>query len=380
MLINDSLDLYTKEEKEIKPSCTHFNVSKIVEECINLMKFNYKSKGIRLISEVSENIPIMYSDEQRFKRIILNLLGNALKFTKIGYVKIKLKYLQDKQVIYCSIRDTGIGIPKEDLVKLFTRFEKLSSQETDNPTGLGIGLSVCKTLSLVLGGDIKANSTIGKGTKFSVWIPINYQSKVKKDEPFEGQVSVTVQNVSEVSEIEEIKELDSPNHLIKTENSSRFLLPNSRRNIIFESSSSHSKLLVEEEEKGKPNVLIVDDEISIINAIQSCLKRLNIKYEFCFNGLDAVEKVRNKFKIHLGNLYDLIIMDYEMNEMNGIQALQEMNKLFELYKFHPKVIICSGDSNPELLNAIASNNAIFIQKPLKFEKIKEIVNELKCNG
>ena len=377
MLVNDSLDLFTKEEKEIIPSCMNFDASKIVEECYNLMKYNFNSKGINLIVNVPEQIPLLFSDGQRFKRIILNLLGNALKFTNIGYVKIKLKYLPEKQIVYCSVRDTGKGITKEDLQRLFARFNKLNDPTNDNPTGLGIGLSVCKTLSLALGGDIRVNSVIGKGSKFSFWIPRIYKTPVKDQNSSEKSIYFTEPKESEISEIIDMEGNKSPKNLRKSENSSRLLLSSSPKNIICENLSSHSKLFKEEEEKvkRKPFVLVVDDEISIINAIESCLKRLKIRSEHCFDGIEAVEKVKKKLEAGFENFYDLIIMDYEMKEMNGIKAIKEMNKLFDLYRVHPKVIISTGDNNSELLNEIALNNAIYVQKPLKYKKIKEIVNE-----
>lgn len=192
ILVNDCLDLFQNEETKIEPACSLFNIRESLNFCYQLMKFSYRRKGIELIVIMDQNVPKeMYSDENRFKRIIINLLGNALKFTSQGYVKVNVKYFETNNYIVVSVRDTGKGMSKDDLKKLFIRFGKLKDEAGQNLTGMGIGLTVCKDLSNALGGDIDVKSEINIGTKFCFWILKDFNQSFKEEKS-----PLQIQNIS----------------------------------------------------------------------------------------------------------------------------------------------------------------------------------------
>jgi len=144
------------------------NPSDIVKECMMLLDFNFKRKGVRLHKAVDPNVPLLiFFDQHRYKQILLNLLGNALKFTFKGRVKISLKYNQHENLLLTSVQDSGIGIKPEDIPKLFKFFGKVGDNCELNPTGVGMGLAICKKLAECMGGSITVNSIYGQGTTFT---------------------------------------------------------------------------------------------------------------------------------------------------------------------------------------------------------------------
>jgi signal transduction histidine kinase len=128
---------------------------------------------------------MIYTDPQRLKQILLNLLSNSLKFTFYGSIKVTVKVLQSLSKFKCSIEDTGIGIKENDLKKLFKMFGMLENSRGINKTGKtieidlilkgsGLGLYICRQFCKLMNGEISAKSTFGKGTKFTFILPMNY--------------------------------------------------------------------------------------------------------------------------------------------------------------------------------------------------------------
>lgn len=146
----------------------------IVDEIIQLLEFSFQRKGIQLSKCVSANVPQMIlSDKNRYMQILLNLIGNALKFTFRGHVLIKLEYSTDSDWLITSVEDTGIGVKEEDLPNLFRLFGKIKDNANINPTGVGMGLMICKRLTELMGGVIKVTSVYNIGTTFTFSIKCN---------------------------------------------------------------------------------------------------------------------------------------------------------------------------------------------------------------
>lgn len=164
-LINDILDLSQMDANKFKLAVNEFVPKDVVNECLDIMKFQYEKKRVTLTAKYAPNMPLcVTNDKNRYKQILLNLLGNALKFTNHGYVCVKLLYDQEGQKLLTKVKDTGSGIKKEDQQKLFSMYGKLDSAV--NPTGVGLGLLICKKLTDIMGGTISLKSDIGRGTTF----------------------------------------------------------------------------------------------------------------------------------------------------------------------------------------------------------------------
>ena len=165
-LINDILDISKIEAGRIDLDITEFSLKELVDEVVEESSSLLVGKSIRLEADVDEQIK-MTSDRRRVKQILINLVSNAIKFTDEGLVSITGKYLSlDKVEI--SVSDTGIGIKKEDMKKLFKPFQQLDMSSSKKYEGTGLGLHLCYRLTELLGGTITAKSEFGKGSVFTI--------------------------------------------------------------------------------------------------------------------------------------------------------------------------------------------------------------------
>lgn len=174
-LIEDILDLSKMEGGTFKINMEKFSVEELVNEVFDIFYFQCLLKKIKLELKVAQNVRgiTAYSDKGRIKQVLLNLLSNSFKFTFKGGIKISVKLVKEEKVyIVFSVRDTGIGVKKEDQSGLFKLFGMISSKNNLNPNGCGIGLTVSKKYIEHLDGDIELTSTYGVGTKVKVFIPL----------------------------------------------------------------------------------------------------------------------------------------------------------------------------------------------------------------
>jgi len=169
-LINDLLDISKIESSELKLYLTEFNLGKTGKEIIATFAPKAEKKGIKLTWDIPDIN--MVSDERRFKQILLNLVGNAVKFTENGEVEVK-GVIKD-ETIEITVRDTGPGIKKEDIHKLFEPFRQLKYTVSAGE-GVGLGLHITKNLVRILNGDIRVESKYGKGSKFIFTLPLKYE-------------------------------------------------------------------------------------------------------------------------------------------------------------------------------------------------------------
>ena len=165
-LINDILDISKIEAGRIDLDITEFSLKELVDEVVEESSSLLVGKSIRLEADVDEQIK-MTSDRRRVKQILINLVSNAIKFTDEGLVSIAGKYLSSEKV-EISVSDTGIGIKKEDMKKLFKPFQQLDMSSSKKYEGTGLGLHLCYRLTELLGGTITAKSEFGKGSVFTI--------------------------------------------------------------------------------------------------------------------------------------------------------------------------------------------------------------------
>ena len=165
-LINDILDISKIEAGRIDLDITDFSLKDLIDEVAEEVSSLLVGKSIRLETDVEEGAN-MTSDRRRVKQILINLVSNAIKFTDQGLVKIKARYLSSDKV-EISVSDTGIGIKKEDLKKLFQPFQQLDMSSSKKYEGTGLGLHLCYRLTELLGGTITAKSEFGKGSVFTI--------------------------------------------------------------------------------------------------------------------------------------------------------------------------------------------------------------------
>jgi signal transduction histidine kinase/ligand-binding sensor domain-containing protein/DNA-binding response OmpR family regulator len=170
-VINDILDFSKIESGKMELEHEDFNLRSTIEEVMDLFLIRAAEKGVDLIYQLDEDVPlIIVGDATRLKQVLINLVSNALKFTSKGEIFVKVDLLDqlpdDAVEIGISVKDTGIGIPKEKLNKLFKAFSQVDSSTTRKYGGTGLGLAICERLVKLMGGEISAKSNYGEGSEF----------------------------------------------------------------------------------------------------------------------------------------------------------------------------------------------------------------------
>lgn len=170
-LINDVLDISKIEAGQLTITSQLFNLHESVEKVVKTVRPLIETKGLILDVDLVPEIGTIKSDQRRVEQILLNLIGNAIKFTDKGKIGVN-GYIKGNSICI-SVSDTGIGIKDDDLANLFKPFHQLESGLTRRYEGTGLGLSICKKLLDHLGGDILVDSTVGKGSTFSFTLPLS---------------------------------------------------------------------------------------------------------------------------------------------------------------------------------------------------------------
>ncbi|MBQ4283834.1 MAG: response regulator [Lachnospira sp.] len=319
-LINDVLDFAKIESGKVEITETKYYVSSMLNDVILGTKVRAEKKNLLMDLDIDEDIPsVLMGDEFRIKQILNNLLSNAVKYTEKG--KIILKISSDNSdgfKLIMAVRDTGIGIRKEDMQKLFDSFKRLELKKNRYIEGTGLGLSITKQLVEQMGGTIEVESEYGKGSCFTVTIP----QKVVDETPM-GDLKAAYKRAGE--EKQDVKEpLYAPN----------------------------------------ASVLVVDDNNMNLMVIKGLLKRSEIKLDFASGGTESLEMCKNK-------KYDLILMDHMMPEPDGVETLHMLRADKESVNKDTTVIVLTA-------NAIAGAEeeyiregfADYITKPVEVEKLE----------
>jgi PAS domain S-box-containing protein len=318
-LINNVLDLSKLESEKLKIEEIPFNLHKSFNTVLKLMKLRADEKKISLDLNIEPNTPIhVIGDPTRVEQILLNLIGNAVKFTNKGSVHVTLKQLNetdDTSEIYFEVKDTGIGIVSNKINTVFGAFSQAKSDTSRIYGGTGLGLTIVKKLVGLLNGSIKVESIFGEGSMFKITLPL------KKD--------LATVNPEEV-EPEFI--MNEPLEL--------------------------SILLVED---NKTNQLLA----------KTRLERWKCTVDIANNGIEGVKKVQK-------NIYDLILMDIQMPVMDGYEASKIIkNDISKKAAQIPIIAMTAYATNADISRAKSSGMDDYIFKPFK---PKELYNILEKYG
>jgi signal transduction histidine kinase len=170
-LINDILDITRIEAGRMPLNATTFGLGQLFDEVQSELEPIIKRSNLVVTTQVRGAVPPVRSDRQKVKQIVLNLLSNALKFTPAGSVTMIASYDAGVRQVTIAVKDTGVGIPEEDQIKVFEDFRQLDSSPARGYGGTGLGLSICRRLAQILGGTIGLDSTPGRGSTFTLRLP-----------------------------------------------------------------------------------------------------------------------------------------------------------------------------------------------------------------
>ena len=278
-IINDILDFSKIEAGKMEIINVDYNFVSVLNDLVNMVQRKADEKGLQFKLEVDNNIPrIMHGDEIRIKQVITNILSNAVKYTKEGSVTFSIsssKCEDDPEcvILHVSVRDTGIGIKKEELDKLFVAFERIEEKRNRNIEGTGLGMAIAQNFLNLMGSKIQVDSEYGKGSVFS----FDLKQKVVKWEPV-GEFDAAYKRF-----IRERKQYRV-----------QFLAPKAR-------------------------ILVVDDTEVNLKVFVSLLSRTKMQIDTADSGDTCIALFKRNF-------YDVIFLDHMMPDKDGIETIKEMKE------------------------------------------------------
>jgi PAS domain S-box-containing protein len=283
-LINDILDLSKIEASKMNVERVECHPIGIVEEVLSLMRVRAIGKGLTL--EASYELPLperIWSDPTRVRQVLVNLIGNAIKFTSEGRVEVTVRHrpaAEGQAQLELEVRDTGIGMTAEQIAGLFRPFAQADESTTRRFGGTGLGLAISRKLAQAMGGDVKVESRLGEGSVFTLVVAAQAVDS-----------SEVVNNLSEI-----------PARTIGQPNDSS-----------IQSSGVHGRVLLAED--GQDNQTL----------ISTILHKAGAEVDIVVNGCQAVEAVESAQRAR--RPYDIILMDMQMPEMDGYQAASKLRRM-----------------------------------------------------
>lgn len=276
-LVDDILDLSRMEIKRMEIVPEEYKTTELFVELLEMAQVGIKEKKLELYVDIDETLPeVLYGDDKRIKQVLLNLLINAVKYTDEGSVTFGVRgeeAADGEIVLRITVADTGIGIRKEDFDRLYDAFQRVDKRRTKHVEGSGLGLAITKQLLDLMGGEITVDSIYTKGTTFTVIL----KQEIVDERPI-GKLDLAV----------------------KRHNSAEYYYQQS-----FEAPEAR--------------VLIVDDDKMNAEIVQRLLTPTNMQIDIACSGEACLEKTRQKY-------YHVILMDYTMPKMNGIETLQTVRR------------------------------------------------------
>jgi signal transduction histidine kinase len=170
-IINDILDISRIEAGKMPLHFEEFQLSVLLGELLAEVEPLIQKARLQTMTELPPSLPALYSDRQKVKQIVLNLLTNAIKFTPQGFVRVSVQADEERRELRIAVQDTGIGIAPQDRDKVFEDFRQADNSVTREYGGAGLGLAICRRLATMLGGRIELESELGRGSTFTLVIP-----------------------------------------------------------------------------------------------------------------------------------------------------------------------------------------------------------------
>jgi signal transduction histidine kinase/ActR/RegA family two-component response regulator len=316
-LINDVLDFSKIEAGKLALDHVAFDPRASIAHVLALNAQPAATRDIRLESDVDDNVPaLIMGDPLRIGQVLLNLVGNALKFTKAGAIRVSARMLEPEgngaQLMRFYVTDTGCGMSPEVVARLFQPFTRAGSSTARNFGGTGLGLMICKQLAEMMGGAMSVTSTPGKGSTFSFTVAVPRLAP----ETFNPRQTARIPDLT----------------------------------------ASY---------KGPPlNILVAEDNVVNQRVIMHALRKLNQSAEYVAGGLDCIAQANKK-------KYDIIFMDVQMPDLNGIEVAKKIRAVPGRDGDSPWIIACTADAMPEdRQKCLDAGMNDYLSKPLRTDTVR----------
>ena len=320
-IVGNIMDINKIESDKIEIIEVPYNFKHELETLCRVNKVKLEDKPIEFRLNIAEDMPYeLLGDKPHIKQIINNLVSNAIKYTKEGFIEVSAKCINRNNTctIILTVQDSGIGIKEENIKKLFTKFERLDVEKNTTTEGTGLGLAITKKLVELMGGKINVSSQYGSGSIFMVTIP----QKISK-------INEELTNTQKLNLGINVKNVDCSNK----------------------------------------SILVVDDNKLNIKVARRSIEALGFKnIDECYNGQECLDKIKN------GNKYDVILMDIMMPIMSGETCIKELK---QIPNFDTPVIALTADAVAGSEEKYKSEGFIdYIAKPFSKDQIKEKISNI----
>lgn len=327
-IIGDILDLSKIEAGKLTLELAPFDLGMIVKEVAQLLSVKAKEKELEIIICHDPQIPLRFiGDSGRIRQVLTNLVGNAIKFTEKGYVKISVKVEEkkdDQAQLRLSVEDTGIGIPEDKLDFIFCKFTQVDASTTRRYEGTGLGLAISKQLVEMMNGSIGVKTSPGKGSTFWFTLPLTLDRQEASnlwDRDKEAQALPT-RLPGNAAELKEVR------------------------------------------------ILVVEDNVVNQRLAMKLLEKLGCRVDVAANGVEAVNRLK-KFS------YDLILMDCQMPEMDGYEATAEIRRREGASRHTPIIAMTAHAMSGDREKCLSAGMDAYMAKPIKREMVLEMIMKWK---
>ncbi|MDR2570372.1 MAG: response regulator [Oscillospiraceae bacterium] len=331
-IINDILDLSKIEAGKLELVNGNYGVASLISDTAQLNMMRIGSKPIEFELQIDENIPAHLSgDELRVKQIMNNLLSNAFKYTEEGKVTLSITSKASendskKTILVIEVSDTGYGMTKEQVDKLFDEYARFNEEANRTTEGTGLGMSIANNLIRLMNGSISVESVLGEGTKFTINLP-------------QGIID------SEVLGIEIAENL---------------------RQFRTDSKGQMRRVQVTREPMPYGNVLIVDDVDVNIYVAKGLMTPYDLTIDSAESGFEAIDKIA------AGKIYDIIFMDHMMPKMDGIETTKRLRGM----GYPGPIVALTANAVVGQINIFLENGFTdFISKPIDIRQLNMILNK-----
>lgn len=319
-ILNDILDFSKLESGKMALAYEPFSLRKMLEQVAELFKPRADEKHLDIRFRLNPNIPdYMAGDSMRIRQILVNLVGNALKFTDQGSIDVTVDIIRGNKpedtVLDFAVEDTGIGIPADKLDQLFQSFSQLHPVINRKYGGTGLGLVISKRLVEIMGGSISVESTEGKGSTF------------------------------------------------------RFAIPTTRVEASGEESASqfqHDR--TRQSDKVSMRILVAEDHPVNRKILQEYLEKLGYQADVCTNGVEAIDAISQ-------NVYDIVLMDIHMPVMDGLKATNLLHRLIPQDRIPPIIAVTGNTRREDKEACLQIGMRDFISKPVMLSELKRVLQQ-----
>lgn len=334
-IINLILDFSKLEAGKITLQECRFNIPEVLDEAIAVIAPKVKEKNLKISREIDTATDLhLVGDSTRLRQVLVNILSNAVKFTDEGEVKIRInseRCRDGNTRIITAIQDTGIGIPADKINDLFKPFSQIDGSHTRKYGGTGLGLAISKEFIAMMGGDISVQSTIGKGSVFTFSCKFKIDKEPDRIEP-SGELNKQYVN----SGVEE-----------------------KVSNVITD-------FLIEK--RGKFTILLAEDNAVNQKVLTRFLTDAGYKVNTVVNGIEALNEIK-------ANNYDLVLMDIQMPEMDGLTASQKIRELDGIISQIPIIAITAHALMGDKEKCMRAGMNDYLSKPVNHQKLTAVMDK-----